>query len=170
MPATLAAPIASDLLGPLDVPDEARFTFAAGLYGFADRRDFALVPAGRPGLWWLQSAEDPTLVFLLADPFPAFPDYAPDVPDAEAAQLGASLGDASGYASGYASGHASGHASRHAPMADLAVLVVVTLGRAGAPATANLQAPVLLHPGTGQGRQVVVPDASLGVQTPIAIG
>ena len=157
MPATLAAPaapIASDLLGPLDISDEARLTFAAGLYGFADRRDFALVPAGRPGLWWLQSAEDSALVFLLADPFPAFPDYAPDVPDAEAAQLGASFGDASG----------------HAPPADLAVLVVVTLGRAGGPATANLQAPVLVHLGTGQGRQVVLPDASLGVQMPIAIG
>ncbi len=90
-PAAPAATItvASDLLGPVEVAPEARYHFPAGLYGFADARDFALVPAGPEGLCWLQSLERPSLVLLVADPFRYFADYAPDVPDAELAQLGA---------------------------------------------------------------------------------
>lgn len=151
MPAA-AAPeaLASHLLGTLDVGADALFDFDAGLYGFPGARRFALVPAARDGLWWLQSAEDPALVFLLADPFHFFPAYAPDVPDAELAQLGGG----------------------GAPPADrVGVYAVVTLGTAGAPtASANLRAPVLLDTGAGRGRQVVLPADPHGITEPIALG
>jgi flagellar assembly factor FliW len=134
----------------LDVPAESRFAFPAGLYGFPDRREFALVASGRPGLWWLQATDDPALVFLLADPFPAFPDYAPDVPEAELAQLGG--GEVPG-------------AER------VAAYVIVTLPGGGAPAaSANLRAPVLLDTAARRGRQVVLAAEARGVAEPIALG
>lgn len=150
MSAAIAVPsalVASDLLGAVEVPDEARYTFAAGLYGFDDRRRFALVPAGSDGLYWLQSEEEAGLCFLLADPFTRFAEYEIDLPEAELAQLGAP-----------------------AAPGELALLVVVTLGRDPRASTCNLQAPVVLNAATRQGRQVVVPDPRYSVKTPLAIG
>lgn len=58
-----------------------------------------------------------------------------------------------------------------APDLDAAARVVVTLPRAaGGTATANLQAPVLLHTATRAGRQVVLDDGRQRVRVPIAIG
>lgn len=133
----------------LDVPAAARFSFPAGLYGFAECREFALVGAGRPGLWWLQSADDAALAFLLADPFPFFAGYAPDVPEAELAQLGEGAVP---------------------PAEQVAALVVVTLPGGGSPQpTANLRAPVLLDTRAQRGRQVVLPEEARGVAEPIAL-
>lgn len=57
-----------------------------------------------------------------------------------------------------------------APDADVTARVVVTLSRrAGGPATANLQAPVLLDPATRAGRQVVLDDGRQRIRIPIAI-
>jgi flagellar assembly factor FliW len=153
-PAALA--VASDLLGPLEVAPEARYHFAAGLYGFTGARDFALVPAGREGLWWLQSVEESGLVLLVADPFRYFADYAPDLPDAELVQLGA---DAPG-----------GRGRAPAP-GDVALFAVVTLPGAGAAtASANLRAPLVLDTRARRGRQVVLPAERRGVCEPITLG
>jgi flagellar assembly factor FliW len=157
----LAAPadaltVASDLLGPLEVAPEARYHFAAGLYGFAEARDFALVPVGPEGLWWLQSCEAPGLVLLVADPFRFFPDYAPDVPDAEVAQLG---------------GEVPGRRGRAPAVGDVALFAVVTLPGAGAAtASANLRAPLVVDTRARRGRQVVLPAERRGVCEPIALG
>src|SRR5215203_2321587 len=119
-PSTVAQtlPVPSVLLGALEVPAEAIYTFPVGLYAYDAARGFALVPAGREGLFWLQSLEDPALVFLLVDPFLHRADY-----EADLAPIGA-----------------SGAAN------ELAVLAIVTLPaeRGGTP-TANLRAPVVLN-------------------------
>ena len=156
-PAAEAAPAADDaaavlvpsaVLGPVPVRDADRVHFPAGLYGFAAARDFALVPAGPPGLVWMQSTVEPGLVFLLADPFPAFPGYAPDVPDAELAALGDGL----------------------APPAErVAVFAVVTLA-GEAQASANLRAPVLVDVHRRRAPQVLLPDEPRGMTEPFAIG
>lgn len=159
MPAVLAAPaplapardavvVPSAVLGPVEVRDADRIAFPAGLYGFPEAHEFALVPAGRPGLCWLQSTVEPALVFLLADPFAAFPGYAPDVPDAELTALGGGL----------------------APAAErVALFAIVTLGDGGA-ATANLRAPVVVDTRARRGRQVVLPAERRGVAEPFALG
>ena len=139
---TAVRTIASTLLGPLEVGPESRLRFDAGLYGFPDARDFALVPSGREGLWWLQSADEPALALLLADPFHFFPDYAPDVPDAEVAAL-----------------------AREA--AEFTLFVVVTLS-ADAP-TANLRAPVVVDAQARRARQVVLPEERRVVREPIGL-
>ena len=140
------APIESLLLGPVTTGPDALFEFPAGLFAFESCRRFALVPSGRDGLWWLQSAEHAALTFLLADPFRFYPGYEVQVPASELAQLG-DPADGS-----------------------LAVLVIVTLPRPeGDGATANLRAPVLLHAQRGLGRQVVLPDDRREVTAPLAL-
>ena len=160
MPLTLDAPpaaelpsgsatvtVVSELLGDVELPAAALYTFPAGLYGFDACRRFALVPAGREGLFWLQSAEASGLVFLLADPFHWFPDYVADVPEAELAALG------------------------RADDAPVGVLAIVTLpSAAGEAASVNLRAPVILDPAGRGGRQVVLRDERLRVREPLALG
>lgn len=74
--------IASRLFGPLRVPRGSWLTFADGLLGFAGERQFAILPAARKGLFWLQDVTDGSVAFLAVDPLQFFPDYEPDLPDA----------------------------------------------------------------------------------------
>lgn len=138
--------LASDLLGAIELPAAQLLDFPAGLPGFPEARHFALVPAGRPGLHWLQSAEDSGLVFLLADPFQWCPGYEIDVPDAELAALGV----------------------MSAP--ELAVFVVVTLpGARDAQASVNLRAPVLVATETHRGHQLVLAGDRYAIRAPLSL-
>ena len=142
--ATVVVP--SDLLGAVELPAADVLEFPGGIPGFPEARRFALVPAGREGLFWLQSAEASGLVFLLADPFRWFPDYDIEVPDADLAALDA------------------------AAPGDLAVLAVVTLpGAAGQSASVNLRAPVLLAAASRRGRQVVLAGDRHAVRAELAL-
>ncbi len=136
----------SRLLGPLPVPRGELFTAPTGIYGFEACTTWALVPAGRDSLWWLQSADREELVFLLADPFAFFPGYEVDVPPAELAQLGATEDAA------------------------LMALVIVTLpARAGDAPSANLRAPLVIDPARRVLRQFVMPDESLSLTATIGL-
>lgn len=139
--------VPSALLGPLLVGERDRYAFPQGVYGFPAAHDFALVASGRPGLFWLQSTVEPGLAFLVADPFATFPDYAPEVPDAELVALGDGLPPAP---------------------EQLGVFAVVTLGEGGA-ATANLRAPLVLDVHARRGRQVVLPGERRGVAEPFRL-
>jgi flagellar assembly factor FliW len=139
--------IASDLLGHLAVPTEAIVDFPKGIPGFAEQRRFALLPAGRPGLHWLQSADVSGLIFLLADAFHWFPEYDIDVPDAELATLDVRV------------------------PAELAVFAIVTLPAGpGEAASVNLRAPVLVGTTTRRGQQLVLADDRYAVREPLALG
>jgi flagellar assembly factor FliW len=136
----------SAALGQIAVPAASVYALQpTGLLGLEQYTRFALVPAGREGVFWLQSAEEPGLAFVLADPFRAVPGYAADIPDAELAPLGAG---------------AEG---------DFMVLVVVTLGAGGGPTTANLRAPLVFNVATRRARQVVLPDDRFGTAEPVEL-
>jgi flagellar assembly factor FliW len=107
-------------------------TFAGGLVGFAASERFALVEVPEAGpLFRLSSLDEPGLEFVVAPPALFFPDYAPVVDDVTAARLG--LDDAD----------------------DALLLVVLTLGRSVADATANLLAPVVVNVRDGRAAQVL---------------
>lgn len=128
--------VTSELLGEIQVPEESLFDFPQGLYGFEDARRFALLPAERDGLFWLQSVDFSALAFLLADPFRWVENYNVDLPDAELVSLAPA--DAS----------------------DVAVLAIVTLPRNSVEKpTANLQGPVTLNVRKRVGRQIVIQDS-----------
>ncbi len=115
------------------------------LPGFPGHREYALVPAEDGGLlWWLQSLapEGPRFLAVRARSF--FPEYAPALPAGVCAELGL-----------------SGVAE-----ADLYCLLTVPDGDV-ASATANLKAPVVVHPVTARARQVVLMDGAHPIRRPL---
>lgn len=135
----------SVLLGPLEIRVDTIITFATGLPGFEALRRFALVETQRDELVWLQSVDEPSLTFLLADPFVLVPGFEVDLPASDLAAFGATV-------------------DREA----LLVLAVVQLD-GGMPVAANLQSPIVIDRAQHQGRQVVLPDSRYGMQHAIAI-
>jgi flagellar assembly factor FliW len=118
--------------------------FAAGLFGFPECRRFRLSRTTHNGFYWLESAENPALGFVLADPFVFFENYAVDVGEGEAAAL------------------AAAHAT------ELAVLVTATLPREpGGACTVNLQGPLLINATNGRARQIVLNQPGLELRAPL---
>ncbi|MEP6493430.1 MAG: flagellar assembly protein FliW [bacterium] len=136
--------VRSDLLGDLSVRSADALMFPAGMLGFPECRRFALVRAERDGLFWMQSMEYSTLVFLLVDPFAVVTNYSIDVAPSQLADLGA-----------------------HRPP-DIGLLSVVTLpGAAGDKPTANLQGPIAINFATRTAKQIVLSETDFGVRVPI---
>ena len=87
--------IQSSRFGWLSVDEDRVITFPRGLLGFPNHSRFALLPSITPSgtavqdgcFYWLQSADDPTLAFVVADPALFFKDYAVPVRDDTTAEL-----------------------------------------------------------------------------------
>jgi flagellar assembly factor FliW len=108
-------------------------TFAGGLAGFPGAERFVLVEVdGGSPLLRLCSLDVPGLEFVVAPPALFFPDYAPELDDASAVQLG--LWDVDG----------------------ALLLVILTLGSKASDATANLLAPIVLNCRDGRAAQVIL--------------
>jgi len=134
----------SDLLGDLEIRSVDVFHFGQGILGFPECRRFALVRAEHDGLFWLQSLEYATLVFLLVDPFAVVTGYSIDVAPSQLADLGA-----------------------YRP-ADIGLLSVVTLPSvAGEQPTANLQGPIAINFATRNAKQLVLSETDFGVRVPV---
>ena len=134
--------IDSAVLGRVAVPAASVHELPAGLIGFERHTRFALVPAGREGLYWLQSLQEPGLAFVLADPFQLAPGYAAELADADAAAIGAARAE------------------------DVMLLAVVTLGTMP---TVNLRAPLAFNVATRRARQVVLADDRLSTAEPVTL-
>ena len=145
-PASEVLEVPSALFGPLRVPADACITLPDGLLGYAAQERFVLLPAAPEGVYWLQSCDEGSLVFLLVDPFVFVPEYAVDLPDDHAVAVG---GDAPG---------------------DVVVLGIVTLPRApGEHSTVNLQGPLFVNLRTRTGCQRVSDTNAYGTRHPIAL-
>jgi flagellar assembly factor FliW len=136
--------VTSLLLGDLEVAAAQCFAFPEGIRGFDDEREFALLPTGHDGYWWLQSFADPGLLFVLADPFLAQPGYAVDLGQADTAFLGLT-----------------------APEEALVLTVVTLPGAASESATTNLRGPIVFNTRARIGRQVMSGNEGHGLQVPI---
>ncbi|GAB4544245.1 MAG: flagellar assembly protein FliW [Phycisphaerales bacterium] len=63
--------------GTVEIADDRVITFPKGLLGFGERTRFCLLqPSDEACFFWLQSAEDPDLAFVITDPSLFVPDYA----------------------------------------------------------------------------------------------
>jgi len=135
----------SDLLGTFTIPAGSAIDFPGGLLGFPECHRFALVRAGTNAIYWLQSLDVASLVFLLVDPFVHFADYSVDIPPTDATELSPT------------------------DSADMAVFVIVTLPSSSMPdtkPTANLQGPIAINLRLRRGMQIVCSDADYGVRRP----
>lgn len=132
------------VLGQVQVPVTSVFHFANGLHGFETHYEFALIPAAREGLFWLQSLASRDVVFLLIDPFVALPGFEVDLGLTERAQL-----------------------KLDNPM-DVLVFAIVTLpaGAEAAP-TANFRGPIVLNARARVASQVMSAVQGHEVRTPV---
>jgi flagellar assembly factor FliW len=136
MTTPLMEPVADDEIPTLDMVQP--------LVGFPDQRRFALARLDDLGVVCdLRSLDDPELRFVVMPPDPFCSDYAPEVDDSVADQLGAT------------------------EPGDLIALVVVTLGDTPADATANLLAPVLVNTRTRRAGQYLLDDVELPLRAPL---
>ena len=127
--------ISSLVLGDLEVTDDVVMSFLAPLWGFPRHGEFALLPAARDGLWWLQSMSDGGVTFLLADPFVLDAEYGVDLGETERAAL---------------------HIEQPS---DALGLVMLTLPAAASDqATGNFRAPLVFNVGRRVAMQVVSRD------------
>lgn len=138
--------IESRILGDTIIPADSLFNFPEGLHGFETHHEFALVPCGREGFWWLQSADEPSLAFLLVDPFNVQAGYEVDLGSGDETFLGLTT------------------------PTDALVLTVVTLPSSkGGQATTNLRGPLVFNTRTQRARQIVSSVEGYGLQVPVAL-
>ncbi|MDF2937953.1 MAG: hypothetical protein K0Q90_3326 [Paenibacillaceae bacterium] len=124
--------------------DSMAVTFHEGLPGFEDRHQFKLeFPEEGSPLCRLQSVEDEELAFILADPFVFYPSYEFQLPE-----------------------HAMAELEIQSP-ADIMVLVVVNVRDELASAVVNLVAPIVIHMGFGQAKQVILTNTEYSTRHPL---
>lgn len=116
-------------------PQELQFT--AGLYGFPDVHRFQLVDVpGAEGILRQLVATDgqADLAFTVAYPFAFFPEYAPEIPDEELAEIGSPA------------------------IESILLMVILQVPAKLQETTANLKAPIVVNTKTLQARQVILSD------------
>ena len=127
--------ISSLILGELEVARDVVMTFGTPLWGFPANHEYALLPAAREGLWWLQATNDAGVTFLLADPFVLDASYGVDLGDTERTAL---------------------HIEHPSDALGLVMLTLPSEGNDGA--TANFRAPLVFNLARRVGMQVVSRD------------
>lgn len=112
--------------------------------GFPDDLQFALVRLDDDGvLHGFRSLAREDLQFVVVPPAPFYPDYAPEVDDDVAADLGIESTE------------------------DVVVLLVVKPGESLAETTVNLRAPIVVNVATRRASQVILEDAALPLAAPL---
>lgn len=127
--------------GPLEIASDSILTFPAGLLGFEELKQFVLLerPEIEP-LEWLQSVENPQIVFTVMDPAVVFGNYHAELAPEDWEALGLPEGT------------------------PLKLRVLVTVPKDPAEMTANLLGPLVFSPEHGKGRQVVLVDSDYPVR------
>jgi flagellar assembly factor FliW len=133
--------------GLIEVPGEAVMRFTTPMWGFESHTEFALLPAGRQGLWWFISTGETPTTFVLADPFVATSDYAIDLNEAERDELGFQQDSDA-----------------------LALVLLAMPGAAGQPVTGNFRAPLVFNVSERRVKQVVNRDDRLGLAEQVDLG
>ncbi len=132
--------IDSRRFGTIEVDEKSLFEFADGLLGLEEStRSLVLVEQEDTPYYWLHSATDPDVAFVVTDPWAFWPDYDIVIPDEIEEELGLTGPE------------------------DVGVMVLVSVRPApdgGSPTvTANLLGPLVVSSSTRRGRQLVLDNA-----------
>ncbi len=117
--------------GPVEIDERQRLHFPGGIIGFEQFKNYALLDARQQPFYWLQSLDVVEVAFVLIDPRIFRPDYRPDVPGEDLAELG------------------------QEEEGDLLVFSIVTIPENQNRMTANLQGPLLINRKKRIGRQSI---------------
>lgn len=138
--------IESLILGDIEVADDVVMHFQTPLWGFPDHHDYALLPATRDGLWWLQSTTGAGVTFLLADPFVLDSQYAVDLGETERQSL-----------------------QIEEPTDALSLVMVALPATEAEKPTANFRAPLVFNVAQRSGMQVVSRDESHDLRRTVSL-
>ena len=120
----------TERFGSIEVDPDQIIEFP-GLPGFPRARRFVIRQHDRGSVFaWLVSLDIPDLAFVIANPWHLFPDYQPEIPRHPLRALGADQPD------------------------DVEIAVLASCG--DGEIHCNLMAPLLIHPGTQRGTQVIL--------------
>jgi flagellar assembly factor FliW len=134
--------IDSTRFGRLGVEDERLISFPRGLLGFTEHQRFALIQAGQEScFFWLQSCDEPSLAFVVADPALFFKDYQVPLREETTAEL--NLADPA------------------------AVQVFVICNKVGEWLTGNLLGPIVINTANRQGSQLVLTEKKWTTRQPL---
>ncbi|OGG53396.1 MAG: hypothetical protein A3F84_20365 [Candidatus Handelsmanbacteria bacterium RIFCSPLOWO2_12_FULL_64_10] len=121
--------------GEVAVPPDRIVTFPNGLPGFERCREFAILEDEESApFYWMLSAENPRLAFVLIDPFLVWPDYTPRISRDDLKSLSI------------------------AKQEDALVYAIVTLSREVKEVTANLSGPLLINAANRTAKQLALLD------------
>lgn len=130
--------VRSQALGAVEVSVDSVIAVCEPLAGFPDCRGYALVEHvkkdGRPSssVFWLQAVEAPFHAFVITDPWGVFPEYAPEISDADATELGLESFE------------------------DARVFAILTVPSTPSGITVNLRAPIVVNTALRRAKQVVL--------------
>lgn len=133
--------------GTIKIEKEKIITMPVGLLGFPDRRQFVIIQHKENSpFFWYQSVDDPTLAFVIANPFLFKADYEIDIDDV--------LEEMSW--------------NEERVDKNLELYVVINIPE-GSPhkMTANFIGPILVNSQTRQAVQMVVPDSLYSHKFPL---
>jgi flagellar assembly factor FliW len=130
--------------GCIDVPETEVIEFRRGLLGFESLRRFVHIERDeeRP-FGWLQSLDDPSIAFVIANPAIFFPDYLVQVDPRELGEV------------------------RPGPNDRLLVLGICTIPERFADISMNLQGPLVINCATRRGKQLVLNRSPYRTQHPL---
>ena len=144
--------VPSQALGAIEVRPESVIAMAEPLAGFPDTTQYALIEHTRQGgsaagsVFWLQAVERPFHAFVVTDPWGVHPEYAPEISDADAQQLGLTSFE------------------------DARVFGILTVPRNPSEITINLRAPVVVNVAQRLAKQVVVLNDQYSTRHPMNHG
>lgn len=125
--------IATKFLGLIEVMQEQLYSFAEGIPGFPEEKQFALISFGKNTPFMiLQSTSNVQIGFVLAFPYTFKEDYVFDLSKQDAEVL------------------------KIEKQEDLITYAIVTLKDTLPNSTINLLAPIIINTKTHQGRQIVI--------------
>jgi flagellar assembly factor FliW len=125
--------IHSKAYGTISIQENQIVHFPRGLYGFEDRREYALLDSTSPPFFWLQSLEDPELAFIAINPYIVARDYVLDISEDDLAAIGSPEPD------------------------NLLVFAIVTVPEDRSMISCNLQGPLIINRSTRVALQAISP-------------
>lgn len=128
--------VVSDVLGEIEVNEDAVITFEDGIPGFEDEKAFIVIEdedKDYPFVWML-STTNPYIGFIMVDPFKTFSDYEVVLPQTSIEKLKIETSE------------------------DVTIYTIVSITEKIEDMTTNLQGPIVINAREGLGKQVILDD------------
>lgn len=138
--------IKTKVFGEVTIDDDKVIHFPAGIIGFPDMTEFALIhdeDKGTGSIHWLQSMQEAAFAMPVMDPLIVKPDYNPEIEDELLSQIG------------------------KLDPEEVLVLVTVTVPSDLTKMSVNLRGPIIINAAERKACQVIVEGEAYAVKYPI---